>query len=96
MRELDAEGTLSELFKIPEVQDIYQSLLDRANASVADYSRARKFLLIDGDLSVDNGLLTPTLKIRRTATANTFSAEIEMLYQECEDEKSADNSLRDL
>ena len=95
-RELDASGPLSELFAHAEVQEVYQSLLDEANASVADYSKAKRFALIDGDLSVENGLLTPTLKIRRTATANTFIADIERLYEERDEEQSVDNSLRDL
>ncbi|MCH2162398.1 MAG: long-chain fatty acid--CoA ligase [Phycisphaerales bacterium] len=95
-REIDDSGSLADLFQIAEVQEVYQSLLDEANASVADFSKARRFALIDGDLSVENGLLTPTLKIRRTATANTFNADIERLYEESGPESSADNSLRDL
>ena len=64
--------------------------------TVPSFSQAKHFTLIDADLNVENGLLTPTLKIRRTATTKKFSVEIDSLYQSIEARGGDDHSLRDL
>lgn len=71
---------IEELFGHPRVVAKYQALIDLANADVADFHQAKRFVLINEDLTVENGMLTPTMKIRRTATATTFSADIDALY----------------
>ena len=95
-RGIDADGPILDLFNHPEVQQIYQERLDAANATVPSFSQAKHFTLIDADLNVENGLLTPTLKIRRTATTKKFAVEIESLYQSIDARDGDDHSLRDL
>ena len=93
INEIDHEITLEELFVHPKVIAKYQSLIDAANDEVADFHKAKRFMLINAELSVDNGLLTPTLKIRRTATANRFATEIESLYTDADNDGSNDMDL---
>ena len=78
---------LEEVFAHPLVIEKYQQLLDIANTDVAEFHRAKAFKLIDHDLTVENGMLTPTMKVRRTATSQQFKTEIELTYT---------NALRDL
>ena len=96
MRGLNDQAPIEELYSHPQVVETYQSLLDHANQGVADYAQAKRFALINAELSIDNGLLTPTLKIRRTATAQQFEAEIEALYEASESAEPANDSLIDL
>lgn len=81
-QELDIahDEDVDTLFQHADVLSKYQSLVDLANADVSDFHRAKRFTLINADLTVENGMLTPTMKTRRTATTKTFNAEIEALY----------------
>jgi len=52
------------------------------NKHLATYEQIRKFVVIDHPFTVENGLVTPTLKIRRKEIEQKYSNEIEALYQE--------------
>ena len=45
------------------------------------YARVNRVLLLREPWSVENGLLTPTLKIKRTEIAQQFAAQIKELYE---------------
>ena len=68
------------LFKHAKVLAQYQALVDLANADVSDFHCAKRFTLINADLTVENGMLTPTMKTRRAATTAKFQPEIDLLY----------------
>ena len=40
----------------------------------------RKFLLLEEPFSIENGMMTPTLKLKRKEITTKFSAEIDNLY----------------
>ena len=46
------------------------------------YVRVRRVLRSATPWSVENGLLTPTLKVKRTQVLAQFAAQIEMVYRE--------------
>ncbi len=58
--------------------------VERANEHSASYERVTKFALLSDQFSQENGLLTPTMKIRRKAVAETYRDRIELLYEELE------------
>jgi long-chain acyl-CoA synthetase len=45
------------------------------------YAQVRKVVLITEKWSVDNGLLTPTLKLKRTPIVNRYAHQIEAVYR---------------
>ncbi|MFI7275394.1 AMP-dependent synthetase/ligase [Streptomyces sp. NPDC049879] len=57
-----------------------QEAVDHANEVVSRAESIRRFLLVPGEFSEENGLLTPSLKIRRAAVAEAYAADIERLY----------------
>ncbi|MFE6921409.1 AMP-dependent synthetase/ligase [Nocardia sp. NPDC057663] len=57
-----------------------QAAVDDANSLVSRPESIRAFRVVDGDFTVDAGLLTSSLKLRRAAIAETYSAEIDQLY----------------
>ena len=89
--ELDSDMPLDTLFRHPRIIAKFQELVDMANASVADFHKAKRFTLINAELNTDNGLLTPTLKIRRTATSAKFAAEIDALYTDADTEDGSND-----
>lgn len=45
------------------------------------YANVRRVLLLQEPWSIDNGLLTPTLKLKRAEVVQRFAAEIKQLYE---------------
>ncbi|MEU2512566.1 AMP-dependent synthetase/ligase [Streptomyces syringium] len=65
----------------PVVRARCQEAVDAANAQVARPARIRAFAILDEDFTVGGGELTPTLKLRRSAIANRYAAEIDALCE---------------
>jgi long-chain acyl-CoA synthetase len=53
----------------------------RLMAGLSDYERVRRFALLEKPLSVEDGTLTPTLKVRRHAVEEKYRDVIEELYK---------------
>jgi long-chain acyl-CoA synthetase len=63
-----------------EVRATVQASIDRVNDEVASYETIKRCVVIDTPLTVENGLLTSTLKVRRKKVYEAFRAELEGLY----------------
>ena len=72
--------TDAELVALPQAVDKLMRRVERVNAQLSNYERIRKIILLDQELTPESGLLTPSLKIRRRAVNEAFSAQIEQLY----------------
>ncbi|RSS52205.1 long-chain fatty acid--CoA ligase [Streptomyces sp. WAC07061] len=64
----------------PAVRELVAEAVAAANATVSRPARIRAFRVLDEELSVGAGTLTPTLKLRRAEVARRYAAEIEELY----------------
>ena len=51
--------------------------VDNANKAVSKPESIRKFAVLAGDFTEDNGYLTPSLKIKRNAVMKDFASEVE-------------------
>ncbi len=65
---------------LPEVQRSLQKAIDRANSNVSRAESIRKFTILDAEFSVENGYLTPSLKLRRNKVIQDYADELEALY----------------
>jgi long-chain acyl-CoA synthetase len=70
-----------ELLALPEVQKIYQEIIDRVNETLAQFERIKSFTLLDVELTTASGDLTPTLKVRRKIVEEHFHEQIDRMYQ---------------
>ncbi|MEO8555763.1 MAG: long-chain fatty acid--CoA ligase [Actinomycetota bacterium] len=57
-----------------------QRAVDDANLAVSRAESIRKFTMLAGDFTEDNGYLTPSLKLKRNIVMKDYSAEVEALY----------------
>ncbi|HSR55567.1 MAG TPA: AMP-dependent synthetase/ligase, partial [Alphaproteobacteria bacterium] len=55
--------------------------VERVNARLAPIERVRRFIVADEPFTVDNGQMTPTMKIRRHILAQTYGERLEKLYR---------------
>ncbi|MFE1317866.1 AMP-dependent synthetase/ligase [Kitasatospora phosalacinea] len=73
---LDVWQALSD----PELHQEVQRAVGAANTTVSRAESIRAFRLLPREFSVEDGLLTPSLKIRRSAVAERYAQDIEELY----------------
>ncbi|MCQ4210596.1 AMP-dependent synthetase/ligase [Streptomyces longispororuber] len=80
VRKLPADTPMSEVIRDPRMVAAVQRAVDYANEAVSRAESIRKFALVEGEFTEDNGLLTPSLKIKRRAVTAAYEREIEELY----------------
>jgi long-chain acyl-CoA synthetase len=54
--------------------------VEQVNKTLASYQTIKRFELIPNDLTVENGSLTPTLKVKRRAVADRYKNLVERMY----------------
>ncbi|MGI5403938.1 AMP-dependent synthetase/ligase [Streptomyces sp. CA-135486] len=57
-----------------------QRAVSRANTRVSRAESIRAFRVLPNEFSVDDGLMTPTLKLKRRAITGAYAADIDALY----------------
>jgi long-chain acyl-CoA synthetase len=72
--------TLGDPTKDPAVKALLQSELDRLSASFKSYERPKNVLVVSEDFTVPNGLLTPSLKVKRRAVVAKYEKALVALY----------------
>ena len=76
---IDASDTQA-LLADEQVRELYVAELNRAQANIKRYERVRDFVLEDDEFSPENGLLTPSLKIKRRAVMAKYGDQIDDMY----------------
>jgi long-chain acyl-CoA synthetase len=71
---------IEALAKHEAVIEIVQAELDRANSNYARVEQIKKFAILDHDLSVQTGELTPSLKVKRNVIYERYRDLFESLY----------------
>ncbi len=70
----------ADMTRDPQVVNLIRRRIDRHQRDAASYETIKRFHLLDRDLSVAGGELTPTLKVRRKEISERFRDEIDALY----------------
>ncbi len=73
-------ATGAELLEVPQLKALITEEIQQATQSVAGYERVRDFALIDEDFTTENGMLTPTLKVKRRVVLERYADVLERLY----------------
>lgn len=71
---------LSDFTESDEIRSELQEEVDRLNGKFSNPEQLKKFAILPRDLTIDNGELTPTLKIRRKQINENWSELIESMY----------------
>ena len=69
-----------ELVANPRVQALYEAIVGEINQNLAHFEQLKKVLVVADELSVEDGTLTPTFKLRRRSVEARYKEEIEALY----------------
>ena len=72
--------SLAEAAKFPPVLASLDKAVAKTNRVVSRAESIRKFRILQGDLTIANGYLTPKLSVRRMEVLKDFAADIDALY----------------
>jgi long-chain acyl-CoA synthetase len=76
-----AETDRGRLVESEAVRALYQGIVDRANADLAQFERIKGFVVLDREPTIADGHLTPTLKVRRPIVEEAYRERIDQMYR---------------
>lgn len=80
LKQLDQQQPIEELLQEKAVRERFQRMVDQANKGMPPWSQIQYFALLPVEMTPESGLLTPTLKVRRSKVYEGFEQEIDAMY----------------
>jgi long-chain acyl-CoA synthetase len=77
-----AGKSVEELAKEPAVRELIQEHVDKLNSQLERWETIKKFVILPQDLTVENGEMTPSMKVRRKVVEKKYIAELDELYKD--------------
>jgi len=74
------ELSYAEVVALPEVREMVEGYITTLNGRLNRWESIKKWILLDHDLTVESGELTPSLKVKRKVVEDKYRAEIDRLY----------------
>ena len=75
-----AQCSPTEAADLPAVRASLERAVERANKAVSRAESIRKFRIIDAAFTIENGYVTPSMKLRRRKVLTDYAYEIDALY----------------
>jgi long-chain acyl-CoA synthetase len=72
----------AELCSREEIRELIRLEIDRFTPVLAPYEKIKKIVLLDRDFEIEQGELTPTLKVKRTQVEKKYKDLIDALYKD--------------
>ncbi len=73
-----------ELVANPKVQSLYEGIVEGINQNLARFEKLKRVILVPDEFTPDNGVLTPTMKLRRRVIEERYKQQIDELYAQAE------------
>ena len=70
----------NELSNNNEFYNTIKEVVDRVNKKLSVIEQVRKFIIIDHEFTIENEMMTPTLKVRRFVVKEKYGKQLEELY----------------
>ena len=77
----ETPGTHAELSQLPAAIKVVQKDVTTITAHLADYERVRRIVLLVDEFSIEDGEMTPTLKVKRPVIDQKYGKLIDELYR---------------
>ena len=68
------------LLREPKVRAEFERLVAEANAGMDHWSQVKRFHLVPEPMTIENELLTPTMKVKRARVRELYGTDIERMY----------------
>jgi long-chain acyl-CoA synthetase len=74
----------ADLTANPQVIKLYEDVVEAVNQNLARFEKLKKVMLVPDEFTINNGALTPTMKLRRRVIEDRYRSQIDALYSETE------------
>ena len=74
------ENSLSTLLKDEDYNKTIKEIISKVNNNLSVIEQVRKFILIDHEFTIENDMMTPTMKVKRYKIKSVFGDQLEKLY----------------
>jgi long-chain acyl-CoA synthetase len=74
------DKSFSEIAQAQETRNLIGGYVEELNAGLNRWEQIKKFRILDRELTVENGEITPSMKLKRKVVMNNFSDELQDLY----------------
>jgi long-chain acyl-CoA synthetase len=71
----------AELAKDPQVYALIDEYVQRLNGQLERWETIKKFIILPRDLTIEDGELTPSMKVRRKIVEQKYLSELDSLYK---------------
>ncbi|GAB3299640.1 AMP-dependent synthetase/ligase [Epidermidibacterium keratini] len=71
----------AEITQAPQTREMVQGYIDKLNSELNRWETIKKFEILDHDLTVENGDLTPSLKLKRKVVMDKYKDDLDSMYQ---------------
>ncbi len=76
-----ASGNFDDLLVSPPVVELFQREIEAQQASLSHYEQVKRFCYLHEETLLDNELITPTLKVRRSVLGRKFAPWIQQMIE---------------
>lgn len=83
----------TELLKQEEIKKLIADEIEKATAGFSPFEKVKAFTLLPEGFTIENGLLTPTLKLRRSKIADRYRTQISNMYGQTEGRRNEKESV---
>jgi long-chain acyl-CoA synthetase len=74
------DKSFSEVARDPKTYQAVEGYVEQLNRHLNRWEQVKKFAIIDRELTVESGDLTPSLKLKRKVVVDNFHDKIDGLY----------------
>ncbi len=74
----------ADLVANPRVRALYEQIVEGINQNLARFEKLKRVLLVADEFTVENGALTPSLKLKRRVVEERYRQQIDDLYAQAE------------
>lgn len=81
---LNPHAKYEELASEPKIYEIIDREIAQVNHDLASYESIKGFFIVPSDFTIENGHITPSLKLKKKIILKTYADEIDALYKKLE------------
>ncbi len=72
--------SLESILKDEKFNKVMKEVVNKVNKNLSVIEQVRKFILIDHEFTIENSMMTPSMKVRRFAVKDKYGDQLENLY----------------
>ena len=79
-KENSKDQSLETIVKEDDFNKVIKEVVNKVNRNLSVIEQVRKFILIDHEFTIENSMMTPSMKVRRFVVKDKYGDQLEQLY----------------